>query len=603
RGFLNITYAGLLWLGLAGTLTAIAVVTLSTKLLISSISTAVIDKEVEILFGSIEAGPVAFARLHSAAYSDEQLKRLMSNSRLNDRGITEVVISGGEEQNFKYANWKTNTSVAPGCLSSRQREFSYPDSMYPFRVTIYQDSCFLVEERKIISKYATYSGAALSFVFLFLLAIIFWPTIRSIALAEGFVGQRFNGEPTLIPLVPIRRLFERARQVAEFERDAAFSRTAAQVAHDIRAPLAALNAVIFDSQAVDESIRAQLQTAATRIRNIADGLLKKKRDSSEISPVASSATTPLPSDATEEAKTVELLAAHLDSVVTQARLQYQDRPDLEISLNLTGEEFGLFAEIKVTEFYRVLSNLINNSAEALGEKGHIQVSLTRSNERAQVRVIDNGKGIPSELLSKVVLPGGTFGKVNGNGLGLSHAKSTTESWGGVFKLESTVGVGTTVTLEFALCDSPQWFPQATTIAPTSTIVVIDDDPSVHQIWDGKVLPFTGHGKDQPKVVHLYTAQELLSWYRENLSLENVFYFCDYSFSSRSQTGQTPNGLDLIEMTGVRESAVLVTHRWDDEELRQRCEKLGQKLLPKFLLNQLPLHTHVQSAESALASTL
>ncbi len=582
RRFLNITYAGLLWLGLAGAMTAIAVITLSTKLLISSISTAVIEKEVDILFGSIEAGPVAFAKLHSAAYSDEQLKRLMSNSRLNDRGITEVFISGGEDQKFSYAHWKTDIIVTPSCLSSRQREFSYPDSLYPFRVTIYQDSCFLVEERKIISKYTTYSGAILSFVFLFLLAIIFWPAIRSIALAEGFVGHGFNGDPTLIPLVPIRRLFERARQVAEFERDAAFSRTAAQVAHDIRSPLAALNAVIFDTQVVDEPIRLQIRTAANRIKSIADSLLKKKRDCSE---TPFSATTTPTTDERNEVKTVELLVAHLESVIAQIKLQYRDKPTLEISLHLTGEEFELFAEIKVIEFYRVISNLINNSVEALGKTGKIQISLTRSNRRAKVIVMDNGKGISSELLSKVVLPGGTFGKVNGNGLGLSHAKSTIESWGGVFKLESTIGVGTIVTLDFALCDPPSWFPRDVTIAPDSTIVIIDDDPSIHQIWNSKFQAFIDRTEYRLKIIHLYSAQELLSWFRDNLLVENVLYFCDYTFSS-----QTQNGLDLIEMTGIKETAVLVTNRWDDEDIRRRCEKIGQKLLPKTLLNWLPIRT-------------
>jgi len=77
---------------------------------------------------------------------------------------------------------------------------------------------------------------------------------------------------------------------------------------------------------------------------------------------------------------------------------------------------------------------------------------------ARVHVIDQGPGIPDDLLARLFVPfdrlGADAGREGGAGLGLVLAKRLTEAMGGLLDLDSTVGVGThvTVTLERPAAD-------------------------------------------------------------------------------------------------------------------------------------------------------
>ena len=76
-----------------------------------------------------------------------------------------------------------------------------------------------------------------------------------------------------------------------------------------------------------------------------------------------------------------------------------------------------------------------------------QTSREDDQERVQIQVIDQGDGIPEELLAKVFQPFlTTKGPDRGTGLGLAICKYIVEQVGGVIGIESAVGRGTTVTV-------------------------------------------------------------------------------------------------------------------------------------------------------------
>jgi signal transduction histidine kinase len=64
----------------------------------------------------------------------------------------------------------------------------------------------------------------------------------------------------------------------------------------------------------------------------------------------------------------------------------------------------------------------------------------------EIRVSDNGAGIPSELLPRVFEPRFST-TTSGSGLGLAIVRRLVESWGGRVELESREGGGTVVTLQ------------------------------------------------------------------------------------------------------------------------------------------------------------
>ena len=157
--------------------------------------------------------------------------------------------------------------------------------------------------------------------------------------------------------------------------------------------------------------------------------------------------------------------------MSEKRLQFQSKPNLQIELKLAPESYGLFAKLQPIEFRRMISNLVNNAVEALGDTGAVSVGLSHENGNIILTVADNGNGILPEILAKLGQKGETHGKAGGSGLGLYHARTTAESWGGSLIILSEVGKGTTVTVRLPKADSP-----------ATNAALIDDDALVHMTW-------------------------------------------------------------------------------------------------------------------------
>ncbi len=92
---------------------------------------------------------------------------------------------------------------------------------------------------------------------------------------------------------------------------------------------------------------------------------------------------------------------------------------------------------------RIVWNLVNNSAEALGQAGSIAVATRRQRDEIVLTVVDDGPGIEPEIKDQVLEPFFTT-KPNGTGLGLSICRSLVWQHGGAIELESAPGKGTSV---------------------------------------------------------------------------------------------------------------------------------------------------------------
>src|SRR5690606_35620020 len=102
------------------------------------------------------------------------------------------------------------------------------------------------------------------------------------------------------------------------------------------------------------------------------------------------------------------------------------------------------------EFSRAIINIQSNSWESLknSDVARIEVLAKSSGCNIEVSIIDNGKGIPENIISKVAQENFTFGKENGTGHGLFQVSNLIKKQGGVFKINSTFGVGTKVDISF-----------------------------------------------------------------------------------------------------------------------------------------------------------
>lgn len=102
---------------------------------------------------------------------------------------------------------------------------------------------------------------------------------------------------------------------------------------------------------------------------------------------------------------------------------------------------------------QILLNLLSNAVKFTPEGGRVTIEAQADrNSGFKISVTDSGIGIASEDFNTVLTPFGQVEsalarKFDGTGLGLPLAKSLAELHGGTLNLESSVGSGTTVTLQ------------------------------------------------------------------------------------------------------------------------------------------------------------
>lgn len=379
----------------------------------------------------------------------------------------------------------------------------------------------------------------------------------SAALQSGFTGW----------IVEVNALGKKASEMAARLRALEISRErdlltkaqaelAGQVAHDIRSPLAALALLTKQRGGWDKVDMDLADRAVSRIRQIADDLLDNERRPRLNAQMEASG----PEHASCEVSRIAL------DVTAEKRLNLPPRVTLDIFVPDSGPLRVLGSE---TEVARLLSNLIDNSVQALGPSGgRVEVSVTPGDDGSIVlQVKDDGKGIPPEILPLLGQRGATFGKNGGNGLGLHHARMTLEKNGGALRIESRPGVSTVVSAHFRGAAGSHASHLELTARPGDLVLLLDDDEAMHELWQKRFL------QEAPSVrlAHARSAAEFRARATEAVAL----YLLDYDIGDASATG-----LSLCAEVGACHRAVLITGRHTDSGVAEQCRSLGVRLHSK-----------------------
>lgn len=207
---------------------------------------------------------------------------------------------------------------------------------------------------------------------------------------------------------------------------AAVGELATSVAHEINQPLTALQMKYervgrqIDNQdfaAASESV-AETPELIERIRFTVDGLRNLGRK---------------PKD--------RPLRTLLNDCVTNAVRVMADqmsRDEVQVSSQINAGEVWVVAE--GNEIEQVLINLISNARDALDaiEGKQILISLDADDDKAYVRVEDNGQGVPSHLVDTIFDGYFSTKKISGGvGLGLTISQKIIEAAGGTIAVESS----------------------------------------------------------------------------------------------------------------------------------------------------------------------
>ena len=124
-----------------------------------------------------------------------------------------------------------------------------------------------------------------------------------------------------------------------------------------------------------------------------------------------------------------------------------------ITIRLVSEKNDITFRGNPDSFHQIISNLIKNAQEALVDRkgGKIQVGLRLHNNIVEIEVIDNGKGIPEDMLESLGKKPFVTTKPYGMGLGLFVVDTLTRGCSGSLAFtKGPSGHGTTVKISLPL---------------------------------------------------------------------------------------------------------------------------------------------------------
>jgi signal transduction histidine kinase len=421
-------------------------------------------------------------------------------------------------------------------------------------------------------------------VFLFMIFTVLYPLSKKIPrklfiapidnllqLLRSGNNNTFQAEAHAIPeeINEIRdKIIALLKDAEDRSRVIALNQIAAQVVHDIRSPLSALNASINDTYSSPEKRRNVIRNCAIRINDIANNLLLKYRQGKN-------------KNENEIMLFSEPAVILLESIIAEKKINLSNS-DIEIKLEIDPDSYNTFIEVESIEFKRILSNIINNSLESFDSKGKIKIKLFKNSGKIYISIRDNGCGISKNQIHLVLEEGISFGKKNGSGLGLPYAINKITSWHGDYTFDSEIGVGTHFEIILPQAKPAIWCAQEINITQKSKIVILDDEEYIHRLWENRFSQNIIE-KNDLKLFYFYSPPELIAFCQSE-DMSNTYFLLDFEL-----IGHTENGMMLAEKLNIGSKTILVTSLYESIEIRRHCEKLGIRILPKFFAEVTPIN--------------
>jgi signal transduction histidine kinase len=224
--------------------------------------------------------------------------------------------------------------------------------------------------------------------------------------------------------------FERMRKTVQqaqsdlvaAERLATIGRTASSISHDLRHPLTAVVAnaeFLCDhdlTRVQRDELYKEIQTAVDQMTDLVDSLL----------------------EFSQARESLRRVFGPIGETVERARSKVMAHPEfhsVNISIDCKGRCETWFDERKVE---RALVNMLRNACEFVPRDcGTVCVTVREGRDRVEIRIADNGPGVPGPIRETLFQPFVSYGKRDGIGLGLAIGQKIFQDHGGDVCLESS----------------------------------------------------------------------------------------------------------------------------------------------------------------------
>lgn len=223
-------------------------------------------------------------------------------------------------------------------------------------------------------------------------------------------------------------LIETHQRLVHQERIAALGRAAAQVAHEVKNPLAGLLLYALHLQSKAEKFSPSEASLVDKIADTVNHLICRVEQILGFARPVN--LNPRPGDLNRSVNNVLEL---LQPQVTANKV--------EVQLSLT--QPAAIAMMDEASMRGALMNLLINAIEAMPKGGTLNITTAATGGTLQVEISDTGPGISEEEVKNIFEPFYTT-KEQGLGLGMPYAKKIIEQHGGTISFRSKLGEGTTI---------------------------------------------------------------------------------------------------------------------------------------------------------------
>jgi two-component system sensor histidine kinase CiaH len=216
-------------------------------------------------------------------------------------------------------------------------------------------------------------------------------------------------------------------------------RFSADASHDLRTPLAILTT---ESEVL-------LQSHSTDIEDYKKVIISNLEEANKMSALVSDllliART---EDKLQKSNTVSVdIKGFIEQIVKKVLPQATEK---EIAIEIMCIESGQ-VKIHPNHFERALQNIIQNAIHYTKQGGKIEIKIRKENSKLVIVVADTGVGIAKSdlpyVFDRFYKASHSRNDASGSGLGLPIARQIIEQHGGTIRIDSTEGVGTSVSIK------------------------------------------------------------------------------------------------------------------------------------------------------------
>ena len=207
------------------------------------------------------------------------------------------------------------------------------------------------------------------------------------------------------------------------------------VAHDLRTPLSTV-AGFIELLLADEALSDDQRELGERVERAARTMAVLVE---ELVETVTAGGAPLRSDPVD-------LSSMVRNVIARHQLLQPPRGVRVVADNSLWDDTSVVVLGDEGQLERMLDNVVSNALKFSPDEGEVRVRLAGEDDHAELRVSDDGPGIPADQLDQIFTPfhrAPGAAAVPGVGLGLTIVKELVQRHGGQVHVESVLGEGAT----------------------------------------------------------------------------------------------------------------------------------------------------------------